>query len=225
MAPFGAWPEDESVALRPLREAIQGYDFNTRLRTALQPTIDASSWLRPQDVELTDAGWGPSIESALNESNTRQMLTLFVTYYADYSYTNLVVNLQASLLVRRIPKGQHSAARLDGDYIPYLQEFRCLVYLPGARRDQPRENAARWSAGNGRLARQALDLGIERVGSLFAQNLDGTEESTALWRRNNGRPYQTLTNRLGWVIEKNGTSIEFYSGRDDVLNYIETLEP
>ena len=60
--------------------------------------------------------------------------------------------MEADILVRKIPRGQYSEARLKADYIPFRQVFRCIVYLPGSETGTAEENLARWSADNGRLA-------------------------------------------------------------------------
>jgi len=121
---------DARRLVAPLVSALGHYDFDGSLYAGLMPTIKASPWLRGQDLELTHAGDADSIERELNESNTRQMLVLRGTYYVDFHQQRIVVELQASMLIRKIPKGQHSKVRLELDYIPYLQVFSSISCLP-----------------------------------------------------------------------------------------------
>jgi hypothetical protein len=212
---------EERIA--PLRRALEGYDFETPAKAAFLPIIEKSSWVRAQDAELNHDGSGSNIERILNESNTRQMFTVFPSYYADHKFRNLVVRIEADIIVRKIPKGQYSSARLKPDYIPFRQAFRCIVYLPGSESGTAEDNLARWSADSGRLARQALDLGIQRVSVLFGRYLDADEATVATWIKRGDRKSETRALMLGWIIEKQGDLVLFSSARDDTLNYIEIL--
>jgi hypothetical protein len=168
------------------------------MRAALLPAIEASTWLRAQDTEFSHDGSAEHIEQVLNDSDTRQMLNVHASYYADHKFRNLVVNVESSILARRIPKGRYSNARLKSDYIPFRQTFRCIVYLPDSERASAEDNLARWSADGGRLARQALELGIQRTGALFARNLDATRESAAVWNERGERKNCSA----GWSNER-----------------------
>jgi hypothetical protein len=58
--------------------ALEGYDFETPVKAAIVPIIEKSSWVRAQDIEAEHTmGSGANIERILNDSNTRQMFTVF----------------------------------------------------------------------------------------------------------------------------------------------------
>jgi hypothetical protein len=209
----------------PLRAALEGYEFDGPMQAALMPIMESSSWVRPRDVELTRDASVKNILQELDGAQTRQMLGISPRYYADHRFRSLVVSVYTVILVQKIPKNRFSKSRLKAKYVPFQQTFRCIVYLPDSENGSAEDNLARWSADNGALARRALDLGRERVRALFAQNLDGTEASTAPWLKRGKRKSETQSRMLGWVIEKHGDSMLFSSARDDALNYIEILRP
>jgi hypothetical protein len=223
----GSLPSSEQAAgeISRLRAALDGHDFDGPMTGGLAPVVSGSNWVRAQDLEVLHAAGLPTLERELNKSNTRQMLVVQPRYYADHRYRNLVVSIDATILVRQIPKGKRSVARLQPDYIPVRQLYRCIVYLPDSEDKDRETNLARWSADQGALARRAIDLGIERTLALLAQNLDATKESAKRYSRRGERKTITMTRMLGWVVERGENLVLFYGVRDRSLNYIITLNP
>ncbi len=214
---------DARALVATLATALADYDFDASLYAGLKPTIEGSPWLRGQDLELTHAGDTASIELELNESNTRQMLMLRGWYYVDFHEQRMIVELQASMLIRRIPKGQYSEARLKSDYIPYQQTFRSISYLPQGEGVEPAVNFARWADDDGKLARRALDRGIARISAMFAANLDADKATVELWRRRGDRKTIERFGLLGWVVGREASAVQFVEARSGALNDIATL--
>jgi hypothetical protein len=215
--------EEATPRVLPLRHALAGYDFNTRLYDAVVPVVQASTWLRGQDFERTaDASLG-NLEKGLNDSNTRQMFVLGGQWSVDHHHQAIVVELTATILVRKIPKGQYSNARLKRDYIPYQQVFRSITYLPGNAGTPAAGLIARWAADDGALARRALDLGIERVRTLLNENLDASKAEAEVWRRRGERHTIERFDMTGWTVSREGDAERFVEARSGTLNYVQTL--
>jgi hypothetical protein len=134
------------------------------------------------------------------------------------------VELQATILVRKIPKGQYSEARLRKDYIPYQQTFRSVIYLPEPGKAKPEELIARWAADDARLARRALDGGLQRVRTMFAENIDADKKQAEGWRRRGERKTVERYDMLGWVVVREGDGVRFTDARSGALNFIETVK-
>lgn len=209
--------------IEPLRAALRPYDFNARMFAALKAVVEQCTWMHAQDIELTRDGSVKNIERLLNASNTRQMLVLVVNYATDYRYDSIVVSVEASLLVRQVPRGEHSEARLRKDYIPYFQAFRSIVELPDPDHSDREADLARWSAANASLARAALDFGIERLPPLLAKNLDATPQEAQTWRGRNDRKTVERAGMPGWVVEKQDDVTVFVEARGGALNLLRTL--
>ena len=220
----GIRASDAQRLVAPLSGSLVGYDFDGHFQAALLPPINASAWLRGQDIELTHAGDPASIEAELNESNTRQMLVLCGVYYIDFHQQRLIVELKATMLIRKIPKGKHGDVRLHPDYIPYQQTYRYIAYLPQSEGAAPEVNVARWAADGGKLARRALDRGIERVSAMFGENLDADEATIARWRHRGERHTVEKFDLLGWVVEREGNRVRFTEARTGTLNDVEVLQ-
>ena len=210
--------------IEPLRAALRPYDFDVRMFAALKTVVEQCSWMRAQDIELTRDGSGKNIERLLNASDTRQMLVMVVNYATDFRYDSIIVSVEASLLVRQIPRGEHSEARLRKDYIPYFQAFRSIVELPDPDHSDREADLARWSAANASQARAALDFGIQRLPALLAKNLEATQAETQTWRGRNDRKTVERAGMPGWVVEKQDDVTLFVEARGGALNLLRTLE-
>jgi hypothetical protein len=208
----------------PLRAALAGYDFNSRFYDELVPVVQSSSWLRGQDYERTASNDPDSLERELNDSNTRQMYVLSGDWYVDHHRQAICVELTATILVRKIPKGQYSEARLRDDYIPYRQSFRSVVYLPDIEKAAADDLIARWAADDARLARRALDVGLQRVRTMFAENIDADEQQAESWRRRGDRKTVERYDMLGWVVARETDGVRFTDARSGALNFIETVK-
>lgn len=211
--------------IAPITDALQGYDFDTPMKQTLIAAAQDTAWIRAQDIEFTREGSNAAIEKALNASNTRQMLLLKATYQTDWRYTEIIVSVEASLLVRQIPKGQHSDARLKAAYIPYRQTFRSIVDLPGADGAKRDENIARWAADGASLARRALDIGVRQVPPMLVRNLQEDERTSAEWRKRNKRMTVTRARMPGWVVGPQGSGTIFVEARTGALIRLQSLEP
>jgi hypothetical protein len=209
----------------PITDALQGYDFDTPMKEALTAVVGGIPWIRAQDIEFTHEGTNAAIENALNLSNTRQMLLLKARYETDDTYTAIIVSVEASLLRRQIPKGEHGDARLKSGYVPYRQTIRSVVSLPGADGANREQNIARWAADGARLARDALDIGLRRVPPLLVQNLQDDKKTSASWRERGDRKTVTRMSTLGWVVGPVDAGALFVEARGRSMNYLQMLAP
>jgi hypothetical protein len=218
-----ALAEKAAPRVLPLRRALSGYDFNTRLYDALIPVAMGSTWLRGQGYERTGDASPVNLEKELNDANTRQMFVLDGQWLVDHHRQAIVVELTATILVRKVPKGQYSDARLKRDYIPYQQAFRSITYLAGDANAAAPALIARWAANDGALARQALDLGVERVRTLLAENLDASKTQVESWRRRGERHTVQRFDMTGWTVAREPDAERFVEARSGTLNYVQTL--
>lgn len=152
-----------------------------------------------------------------------EMLVLQATYETDARYGAIVVSIEASLLVRQIPKGEHSDARLKSAYIPYRQTFRSIVSLPDPEDTSPEENIQRWAADGAKLAREALDIGLRQAPSLLDENLQDDAESAASWRERGDRKTVTRASMQGWVVGPRDAGVLFVDARHRSINYLQKL--
>lgn len=205
--------------INPLRGEIADFEFERRMRERLESVVNAAPWIGARDFELTHGYRAATVERVLNESDTRQTLLLVVGYTMSYQFDLLSVSLQASTRLRQIPKGMTSDARLKRDYIPYEINFEARLPLPGADRKNRQANRDRWAADHGKLARDALQAGLDFVTERFARTLAEDEAQSAAWRRRNGRAGRLPNGRPGWILESGPRGIVSYASRAHTIYY------
>jgi len=204
--------------------ALRAHDFDSQIRQSLSTVVENTPWLHAQDIELTREDSNESREAALDASNTRQMLVLRVRYSTDQRHAAVMVGVEATLLVRQIPKGQRSRARLKRDYIPYQQRIRSVVQLPGTG-NTSQQNIDRWAADGAARTREALEIGLRQVSRLLAQNLRQDRQAADAWRDRNNRATVERSSMLGWVVGPIDAGTLFVEARAGSLNYLQTLAP
>ena len=220
-------PDVQRVAseLAPLRKVLARDEFETRMPGRLEAVLSAVPWMGARDFEVTNNyRWG-RIERALDDSNTRQMLVIRTEHALSPDFTEMLVYMRALLLNRQIPKGKTSHARFTQDYTPYQLDFTARVFLPGAVPTQHAENQRRWAADDGRLARAAIEFGIEWVTTRFAQTLAEDERQSLAWRERGDRKGTLPKGHPGWILERLPEAIVSYESRRRSLTYEGTLAP
>lgn len=203
--------------INPLRGELAGFGFEKRMREQLESVVMASPWLGARDFELEQGYHAAKVERVLNESDTRQMLLLRVAYQMSYRFDRLTVRMQASMLVRQIPRGEYSDARLKGDYIPYRLTFEAVAALPDADRKDRKANRDRWVANHGALARSALQAEADWITARFAETLAQDEAQSASWRNRNDRVGRLPNGRPGWILEQGPRGTVSYASRGQTL--------
>jgi hypothetical protein len=201
---------DAQNFIAPLRRSLSDYDFDGIMRRKLEDVVMNSPWLGAQHPALLRNGNPLFVERQLNASDTRQMLMLRTNFQADYLYRSMEVLLRASMLVRRIPKGKPSEARLKDDYIPYRVFLIATVKLPSADQKNAEANLDRWAADHGRLAREALEMALDWVATRFARNLDETEVEAAAWCKRVDKTVRLPDGKRGRLIESGANKLVYF---------------
>lgn len=210
-AQFNAEVAVASTLVYPIRAVLAVDDFNDRVRGRLEEIVRQSSWLGAKDVQTTTVNRGYELEQHLNAADTRQMLVLRAVHLVGFNCDTLIVRLEAMMLVRQIPRGKTHDIRLTKDYIPYQLAFVANFHLPDVGKITPEQNVARWHADRGRLARLAMDRGIEWVTTRFAQTLSESDAQSQAWRERGDRHLQMHSD--GWILEQGPEGkVAYYPG-------------
>jgi hypothetical protein len=209
----------------PLQTALSGYDLGAKVRGAVEPIVTRSSWLRGQDLEVSNNQTSDYLLMKLNESNTRQMLVVFVEHRCNVAYTAIVTSLKATMLVRQIPRGYLSSMRLSPSYIPYQMSFNAVVQLKNPDPKSAEVNRDRWAASDATLARRAIDVGTDWVIDRFARNLDETREQNEVWSSRGDRKGRLRDGRPGWVLSRSDNELTYFDARSASMNFETTIGP
>jgi len=205
----------------PLREALVGYEFDQHAQTASAATLSSLGWFDPKQAQVAKDDSQVGLLAAIDAANTPQIMLLRYSYETNAEFTSLIVNLNASLVNKKIPQGKKSDARLAPKNLAYNQSFRSMITLPGSNSKDPAANVQAWSADNGKLARAALDLGVERCQLLLKRGLEMTAADATSIQKRNKRQLSPVAGVPGWVLESDGSHTLIYEGLMGTLTQVE----
>ena len=208
-----------------LRDVLTSDDFDTSMPARLETVVNAVPWLGARDFEVSNNYRWNRIERALDESNTRQMLVIRTEHGMSADYRVISVYMRAILLNREIPKGKTSHARFTQDWTPYQLDLTARISLPGGKELDREENRRLWAADDGRLARAAIESGIEWVTARFGRTLVESEGQSWVWRKRGDRAGTLPNGRPGWIIEQGTAGYVGFEARGRGLVYEGSIPP
>jgi hypothetical protein len=211
----------------PLREALTGYEFDPLVQKASIATLSGFEWFDLKETRLSKDASEPGLVSALNGAGTPQVMFLSYSYMTDPHFSSVVVTLTASLVNKAMPKNkrvQKPSMRFWMPYLPFNRTVRSVIQLPNADSWDPEANVRAWSADGGKLARAALDLGVQRCQQLLKRSLEMTASEAADMQKRKKRRMSRVPAVTGWIIESDASHMLVYSGQNNWLTYFEKTD-
>jgi len=187
----------------PVRKALAGHDVPGALRAALEERLAAVAFLGPAPVEAV-AVYGPNALRALTKPG-RPVLLVEAYYRLTPAFDGVTVAADVWVFPARIPEGEPADAALFRNAL-----FSVVTLPPEVSAGSPEMNAALLAADDGRLAKAALQVGIEDLARLVAFDLAVGAPEGGEYRPPTGakrdivvHPETELTD-TGWVVGKEG---------------------
>jgi hypothetical protein len=174
-------------AVVPVRDALLGYDFDGKVAAANRAALARYDWLGLRDVSFAkDVTPGAQL-AALDASTADQVVFATYDYAVAADFASIEVTMGVAVANRAGVADQPPEARLKPQNLAYKRVFKSVQPL-----DQPDKeaapNAQRWASDGGRLARAAIDRGIERVHWMLDRSLAQTpDEAAAVSKGPNGQ--------------------------------------
>ena len=203
------------AAVKPLRDSLVDYSFDTSLQGDLKASLGQVSFLNVADVHEVKDVTDDALDAALTGS--KQGAVLFAT--ADYHLSNdgdvLYVTVAASLFanndaLRALKAPQSKPPRTSLKNALYHNTLVFETKIPGATSDRD-HNIAGWSADNGAAMRGALDTGARELAAMLAADIRRSESDGV---DPPGAVTATLENQTGTVLgsDDNGSILRFKDG-------------
>jgi hypothetical protein len=194
----------------PLRESMVGFDFDPLAQELTSATLASLGWFDVKQLKLTKDGSASTVTAALDGSTAPQIMVLRYAYETNAEFSAIVVSLEATLVNKAVPKGKKPAARTQIKYLPYRQPIRSMIMLPGASEKDADANVKAWSADGGRMARAAVEAGLQRCQLLLKKSLALSATEAAYMTKRNKRPVSRIPNTAGWELEsQEGSTLVF----------------
>ena len=189
--------ERAEATVGPLREALRNFDVDGLALATTRAAVAKIDWFQAQDLI---AAKDPSLQARaafLNASATSQVA--FITYRydlsADFTYIRVIADIS---LVRKPPRNGAQPASPPEPF--YAQSISSIVQLPSPSYEHG-ENVARWSAGDGKLARASLTAAFGQIERLIPYALGLGQADINLYMAKN-RPKAFAAGFYGPLIEK-----------------------
>lgn len=169
------------AAVKPLRDAMVDFNFDTTFQGDLKTALPAIAWLHADNIHVVKEVTSDSADLAL--TNSKASAVLFTT--ADYHLSNdgdeLFVTLQASLFanndalrVLKPAKSRGPRVALENSLYHNTLTFKARVssWTPVSSSDRD-ANMATWSAANGAEMHQQLARAAKVLAQMLADDLQG----------------------------------------------------
>ena len=165
-------------AVVPLRDAMSGYDFDGKVQDEIKATMARFEWLGIRNVAFSKESNSSSRNEALNATDADQVAFIAYDYVVAADFNSIETTLSIALANKAPPEGQPTDARLKPQNLPYTRVFKSVVPLDSPSKEDA-EDVQRWSGDGAKLARGAIDVGIQRVHWMLGRSLEQTPEAAA----------------------------------------------
>lgn len=134
------------ATVRPLREALDGFDVDALAVAATQAALARVPWFRPQEIKISKDETTQARHAFGSSADSQQLA--FVTYRYDLSPDFTQIRVFADIAVARKTKG--------GRLVTLMEQRLASIAQLSRRSYDHRENVAAWRADDGALAQAAL---------------------------------------------------------------------
>jgi len=192
--------------VRPIRDALAGYDFDRRALEGARAAAAQIDWLNVRNVTFTKDSSKDQLLTRFDQSAANQFLLVSYDYHFSPDFAQLSVSLRAGLYAKIPPPGVPPSERLARGNELYEEQFVVPADVP-SKPDDTDANVAYWAANNAQATRAALDSGIAKVHELLARSLSQSPEvAAALDRGDDAR----VSDRRGALVERGPSGTLIY---------------
>jgi len=185
------------AGITPVRDAISDFDADQLGLDTTQALAARVTWLQGAAAPgfgRDTSPWGRGKVLDAHAANAGQVVFLQYTYDTSPDFASIRVGLTITVANTAAAAGAKPDSRLSNRNLVYIQTVTSVVSLSDPKGAQ--DNAARWAAGKGSLARRALTLGFQDVAVLAARAADLKEADLAALTLGQRRSLAGVSGRL-----------------------------
>ncbi len=194
----------------PVRAALTGYDVDSLATGATQAAVAKTAWFQAAPATLTRDSTIAGKVAVLDASTASQVGFFEYTYDLSPDFREIRVAVSMQFANKAVAEGKKPDARIQSGNLAYNQRITCVMSLPSPSKDI-HQNAAQWSANDGRLARQALGQAFDEIGILIPRLLEVSEADVkAMGSRS--KKATTVAGYFGAIQEQTPTETLLFNG-------------
>ncbi|MES1196399.1 MAG: hypothetical protein ABUL58_05590, partial [Steroidobacter sp.] len=156
--------------VKPLRDALIGYDFDSVIQQQTKATLAAIDWFMPSDYGFVKEINLDNRSAKLSATASKEMAFVDYEYGMSANFDALELNCRISIANKNVPHDSKPVARLYPDNLAYTQWHKVVVPLNNASKEMP-ENVSKWSANNAVLTKQGLETALKFVQDMIKRGL------------------------------------------------------
>jgi hypothetical protein len=207
------------LGITPIRRSLMDFDADQLAIDSTKSALAAMPWLEGQEPAFTRDATIFGKSDYLTAAPTSQVV--YFTYVYDMAPDFSSVNVSVGIAIankEQAKKGQPFTRLFDKNLV-YGQRVSSVVRL--ANPTTPVENAQRWAANDGALAKKALALAFTEVGALIPRALTLTDADAA---RFNAAERKTIASLGGKPMEEDDGGTLLFNPLPMGLIHVQTLE-
>ena len=207
------------AAIQPVRGALTGYDADALAVSTSNAALAEVPWFQSRSSAFAKDTSVLGKSALLDASTTDQVAFFEYSYDASPDCSSIRVAVNMQLANKAVPDGKKPDARLAARFLAYAQSITSVVSLPSPAMEAT-DNATRWSADNGKLARRALAAGFVTLQGLIPRAL-GLSEADLASMNGHDKKFGLLGGFRGRIQEVNAGGGMLYTGTQ--LVHVQTL--
>jgi hypothetical protein len=165
--------KDAEAAVRPLRDGLLGYSFETQLSQELDRELGGLTWLGANPMTLSKKGEVGAKNAVVYASKATTLLMVHADYHMSPDFSKLIVTAEASLLP--VPKADGQNAKKPRSQTGPADKSKALYYntlnveATLAATGTLEQNREKWAANN--LLLRSLKAQTTELARLVAMDL------------------------------------------------------
>jgi len=158
------------TAVKPLRDALADYDFDSVLRDNMKSTLSQVAWLHVANASVVRDTSPDSLDQDLGHSTAGDVIIANTAYMLSNDADVLTVTMEAGLYSKDTSLAPNKAKQKTSLANSIYHNRITFIMLAPKTADRD-HYIAEWSANNGAAMRAALKLAAEELPQLLADDL------------------------------------------------------
>ena len=224
---------DAEGTVRPLRDTLIGFDFDSALKHDLERELATVQWLGIRGVEINKTVTDEAADGFFTKSEAGAVLFVTPDYSMSPDFSTLHVSAVVSLFARS-PEAAAAAAKAGISKQTHAKGVKTRLQFATYYNTLANEarvhggpgtleaNRDVWAANQGELIRRELTKGVQQLAKLIAMDLDHAPAKSAMTARPKGEEEFVQGHFRGRILQK-GDEGTLVRGNDGTLKHFVSI--
>jgi len=212
-------------AVKPLRDALVGFNFDEALQGEVKKSLSEVPWMHVADVRVIKEVTSDSMDRALTDSRSGAVLFAEPDYHLSNEGDLLVLKVKVSLFpnddaLRALSQNKsNSGAKTAPERALYRNTLTFSTGVSGSTGDRD-ANMKVWSADSGAAVRVALNKGAAKLAVMLAEDLQQVAEEMSGTAGAKGTMPSVVVDGVSGQIVRNDDDGDMVRFGDGTLGFV-----